>query len=154
MHKKLSPYQNMILKMIKDRKSGKKADPEEYTEDYRNLPDENLGNADESNGIAESCDGDYLALVDQYQKKHQCSKLDAFRAIDKLVPSAREKFIADANPEPEDPLYSGELDPKDYMKIIRQYRRDYKCGRIEAMRMIDEDHPGLRETYIKKVNEG
>jgi hypothetical protein len=103
-------------------------------------------------------DSDYLALLKQYKTENPTATAqECVRAVNKAVPMAREKFIdgqikaVAAQPNPG--AYSGTVDPMSFKQLVKKYRRDFNCSTREAWQRIEEDHPGLRAAYIKKINQ-
>jgi len=43
---------------------------------------------------------------------------------------------------------------QDWATVVEQYQAEHKCTRAEAIRAIEGQHPGLRKSYLKRVNPG
>lgn len=54
------------------------------------------------------------------------------------------------NPGSGDGLSSGT--PKDWSAAVDAYQKENKCTRSEAIKAIESSNPGLRETYLARIN--
>jgi hypothetical protein len=102
---------------------------------------------------------DYFNLIKVYQITHKCSWADAILGVNRVVPDIQEKkaqWLESVNREKEAskaPRSVAKVDGKDFPEMVEDLKLNHGMTTIEAQRYIDRRWPGLRQSYIARVNE-